>query len=281
MMTNLKYFAHFLSTAMSIYVLDVQYIKQDTENKITFPFKPSTYILKQKVEQQYESNESDGAANVKAEKSLDANRLSSFRKMFTTDETQKSNSITISWSALKRNMNHKGLGKAVFYSYKHMKNIFKAQTSTFASSSVNSLENSDVLLSDIISASLGRGHNEELEHPVVINFRHSQNSSYMNPFGFPVCVSWNAEIDSWSETGCHLLTTNTTTSICECTHLGSFALLLRNRTSNSPLMSDGVVKSSENISSHILIAEVITYIAVALSIILVVIILFKVSCANF
>ena len=265
---------------MSIYVLDVQYIKQTTENKITFPFKPSTYILKQKVEQQYNNNESDGAANVKAEKSLDANRLSMVRKMFTSDEAQKSNSITISWSALKRNMNHKGFGKAVFYSYKHMTNIFKTQTSTFALSSVDSLDNSDILLSDIISASLGRGHNEELEHPVVINFRHIQNSSYMNPFGFPVCVSWNSDIDSWSETGCHLITTNTTTSICECTHLGSFGLLLRNRTSNSPLMSDDVVKSSENISSHILIAEVITYIAVALSIILVVIILFKVSCVK-
>ena len=262
---------------MSIYVLDVQYIKQNTENKVTFPFKPSTYILKQKVEEQYNNNESDGAANVKVEKSLDANRLSIARKTFNSDETQTRNSITISWSALKRNMNHKGFGKAVFYSYKHIKNIFKTKTSNFASSSVDYLENSDILLSDVISASLGRGHNEELEHPVVINFGHTQNSSDMIPFGFPVCVSWNAEIDSWSETGCHLLTTNTTISICECSHLGSFALLLRNRTSNSPLMSDDVVKSSENISSHILIAEVITYIAVALSIILVVIILFKVS----
>ena len=262
---------------MSIYVLDVQYVKQATENKITFPFKPSTYILKQKREQQYNNNESDGAAKMKAEKSSDANRRSIVSKMFSAGETQKSNSITISWSAIKRNMNHKGFGKVVFYSYKHIKNIFKAQTPNSALSSVDSHENADILLSDIISASLGRGHNEDLDHPVVINFRHNKNSSHVNPFVLPVCVSWNAEIDSWSELGCHLLSTNTTTSVCECKHLGSFSLLLRNRTSNSPLMSDEVVKSSENISSHILIAEVITYIAVALSIILVVIILFKVS----
>ena len=54
---------------MSIYVLDVQYIQQSTENKITFPFEPSNYILKQKLEQKYNNNESDGATNVKAEKS--------------------------------------------------------------------------------------------------------------------------------------------------------------------------------------------------------------------
>ena len=94
----------------------------------------------------------------------------------------------------------------------------------------------------------------------------------------PACVSWNSDVDGWQESGCRLVATNNTMSVCECDHLGNFALLLRNKTSNSPFMSEDVVATSNNqTTSHILIAEVITYIAVALSIILLVIIIFKVS----
>ena len=123
--------------------------------------------------------------------------------------------------------------------------------------------------------SLGRGHNAELDQPVVINFHHAYNiSTKMSP----ACVSWNPDVDVWQESGCRLVATNITMSVCECGHLGNFALLLRNKTSNSPFMSEDVVATSNNqTTSHILIAEVITYIAVALSIILLVIIIFKVS----
>ena len=267
---------------MSIYVLDVQYIKQNTESNIRFPFKPSGFIEKQKQEEQlYNNNVAKGnTLNGKATKSLDANRRSIVNTNFvgSQDEKQKSNSIIISWSVLKRNMNHKGFGKVVFFAYKNLANVFKSKRSDFQF--INPDESSNILLSDVVSVSLGRGHNSELDQPVVINFHHYENisSSTSNRLS-PACVSWNADLDSWHETGCRLLATNITTSVCECDHLGNFALLMQNKTSNSPFMSEdvSVTSSGDQGPSHVLIAEVITYIAVALSIILVILILFKVS----
>ena len=256
---------------MSIYVLDVQYIKQrEGESKITFPFKPSTSMLQQKQGQQHNNDESK-ALNGEAKKSLNENSI-----MLVSDED--TNSITLSWSALKRNMNHKGLGKAVFFMYKNMENIFKLKQTSLDTSSQ---ENSVVLISHIISASLGRGHNEELADPAIIKFEHIQNITYINPFGVPVCVSWNSETHNWSEKGCRLLKTNFVMSVCECNYLANFALLLRNGTSNPLSMEKDVTQLSGNLTSHIFIAEVITYVAVALSIIFIVLILFKVSKIKF
>ena len=266
---------------MSIYVLDVQYIKQNTESNIRFPFKPSGFIEKQKQEeQQYNNNVAKGnTVNGKATKTLDANRRSIVNTNFVSsqDEKQKSNSIIISWSVLKRNMNHKGFGKVVFFAYKNLENVFKSRKSGLTT---NPTENSNILMSDVVSVSLGRGHNAELDQPVVINFHHYENiSSYSLDQLSPACVSWNTDLDRWQESGCRLVATNITTSVCECGHLGNFALLMRNRTFNSPFMSEDVVvtSSGDQESNHILIAEVITYIAVALSIILLILILFKVS----
>ena len=267
---------------MSIYVLDVQYIKQSTESNIRFPFKPSSFVEKlEQGEPLYNNNVANGnTLNGQATKSLDANRRSIVNTNFANseDEKQKSNSIIISWSVLKRNMNHKGFGKVVFFAYKNFKNIFKSRK--LDSESTIPAENSDILMSDIISVSLGRGHNAELDEPVVINFHHFKNISSTSSDGMsPACVSWNPDLDKWQESGCRLVATNITSSVCECGHLGTFALLTRNKTSNSPLMSEDVVvtTSSDHSTSHVLIAEVITYIAVALSIILLIMIIFKVS----
>ena len=264
---------------MSIYVLDVQYIKQNTESNIRFPFKSSSFVVKQKLgEQHYNNNEAKGnTENGKAAKTLDANRRSIVNTNFVSsdDEKQKSNSIIISWSVLKRNMNHQGFGKVVFFEYKNLEHVFKSQRFN-AEESIEHAKRSDILISDVVSVSLGIGHNAELDQPVVINFHHSKNIS--TKLFQPACVSWNPDVDGWQESGCRLVATNFTMSVCECGHLGNFALLLQNKTSNSPFLSEDVIATSNNqTTSHILIAEVITYIAVALSIILLVMIVFKVS----
>ena len=210
---------------MSIYVLDVQYIKQSTESNIRFPFKPSSFVEKlEQGEPLYNNNVANGnTLNGKATKSLDANRRSIVNTNFANseDEKQKSNSIIISWSVLKRNMNHQGFGKVVFFAYKNLEHIFKSQRFDSEDSS-NPTEKSDILISDVVSVSLGRGHNAELDQPVVINFHHAYNiSTKMSP----VCVSWNPDVDGWQDSGCRLVATNITMSVCECGHLGNFALL--------------------------------------------------------
>ena len=174
-------------------------------------------------------------------------------------------------------MNHKGFGKVVFFAYKNLGNVFKSRKNDLQF--INLDESSNILLSDVVSVSLGRGHNAELDQPVVINFHHYENISTINSDKMsPACVSWNPDLDSWHESGCRLLATNFTTSVCECDHLGNFALLMQNKTFNSPFMSEDVfvTSSDDRGASHVLIAEVITYIAVALSIILLILIYKKV-----
>ena len=122
--------------------------------------------------------------------------------------------------------------------------------------------------------------NSKMIFQIIYYFHHYKNISSIHSDRLsPACVSWNPDLDSWHETGCRLFVTNITTSVCECDHLGNFALLMQNKTSNSPFMSEDVfvTSSDDQGPSHVLIAEVITYIAVALSIILLILIVFKVS----
>ena len=147
----------FRSLVMSISVLDVQHINLHKEKEITFPFKQKEFKLQQEEEgQQYNPNESS-ASNMKGGKSFDENR-SIVSSMLSTDYSSSINSISLPWSALKKNMNHKGFGKAVFFTFKDIGDIFETTKNEPSTSS-------GVLISHIISASLGRGHNTDLDSP--------------------------------------------------------------------------------------------------------------------
>ena len=44
--------------------------------------------------------------------------------------------------------------------------------------------------------------------------------------GNPVCVFWDLESSAWSDSGCRVLVTNKSRTVCECNHLTNFALLM-------------------------------------------------------
>ena len=127
------------------------------------------------------------------------------------------------------------LGEAVFFSYRGLHEILSGakthlsfeeeEPQTASSTSSNFPTHRWRLNSRIISASLGRGRHIELQRPVTIALRHLETDPKV--LQEPVCVFWDYEVHGWSDSGCRLIETNQTYSLCQCDHLTNFALLVR------------------------------------------------------
>ncbi|KAL1455101.1 hypothetical protein WDU94_009220 [Cyamophila willieti] len=86
------------------------------------------------------------------------------------------------------------------------------------------MRNSTLLLnSRIIGASLGSGKHISLKESILVGLEHIRTENMTDP----ICVFWDYQSDNWSTDGCELYSTNKTFTICECTHLTNFALLMR------------------------------------------------------
>lgn len=86
------------------------------------------------------------------------------------------------------------------------------------------MRNSSLLLnSRIIGASLGSGKHISLKESILVGLEHIRTENMTDP----ICVFWDYQSDNWSTDGCELYSTNKTFTICECTHLTNFALLMR------------------------------------------------------
>jgi hypothetical protein len=87
----------------------------------------------------------------------------------------------------------------------------------------------------------------------------------------PICVYWNIDKEAWSDSGCHIVSSNKRTTTCQCKHLTHFALLMR-FPDNMDIQSigSGIIFNSESdvyakrnedsSSSTIITLEIATYI---------------------
>ncbi|XP_061181185.1 adhesion G-protein coupled receptor D1-like [Saccostrea echinata] len=68
-----------------------------------------------------------------------------------------------------------------------------------------------------------------LSPPLNLTFQHK----HKNERGIlqVVCVAWNFTINKWSKKGCKVNSTNTKRTVCQCSHLTNFAILMRPYTS--------------------------------------------------
>ncbi|XP_072561300.1 adhesion G protein-coupled receptor E5 isoform X3 [Paramormyrops kingsleyae] len=80
------------------------------------------------------------------------------------------------------------------------------------------------IISKVVTASVSNRNTRELQEPVTFDFSHTQFAEK----GKPVCVFWNASLGGggWSPVGCTMVTSNPNHTICNCTHLSSFAVLM-------------------------------------------------------
>jgi len=134
-------------------------------------------------------------------------------------------SIFLPLEALERNARDK-LVKAVFFSFKQLDEILSKGDKKMNSLSFHQLNTGpkQVLNSRVISASLVRGKHIQLpvSAPVRVSLKHLREEG----MGNPMCVFWDLESSAWSDTGCRVLSTNKSRTLCECNHLTNFALLM-------------------------------------------------------
>uniref|UniRef100_A0A8D1P8W4 Adhesion G protein-coupled receptor E2 n=1 Tax=Sus scrofa TaxID=9823 RepID=A0A8D1P8W4_PIG len=87
-------------------------------------------------------------------------------------------------------------------------------------------EISPILLSNVVSAFINRNNTQNLNSPVTFIFQHSVT---LGPRQKVFCVFWeNSQNGSghWATNGCRMVGTKDNSTICQCTHLSSFAILM-------------------------------------------------------
>ncbi|XP_064171437.1 adhesion G protein-coupled receptor E3-like isoform X1 [Anguilla rostrata] len=139
------------------------------------------------------------------------------------------NMMTINLAAVAKNNN--GSASAVLMSIDGME--------TFMSSSFFESENVTEMYSDIITATLPKTRHKELPEPVKFTMHHKKETFQA---GLVTCVYWkiNGTETHWSEDGCTVSYSNENHTVCSCTHLSTFALLLQtggqNNEEDDPLL---------------------------------------------
>ncbi|XP_078493252.1 uncharacterized protein LOC101242091 [Ciona intestinalis] len=144
------------------------------------------------------------------------------------------------------------LQRKIYYTlYKSPKLFEFVSYASFPDASQNTF-----LSSQVISASIGNRRVSNLSEPVKIVLTH--NSSLQARPGFPKCVFWvpsSVGDGYWSSDGCNVNHTSSTQTICHCSHLTNFAVLL------------DVYNQNRNLDpTHELILRILTYIGCGLSV---------------
>ncbi|XP_037803282.1 adhesion G protein-coupled receptor L2-like isoform X5 [Penaeus monodon] len=131
--------------------------------------------------------------------------------------------ITLPPEALLENSEN-GLVKMVFFSYDGLHHLLQPDGRSYRINEANfkGVNETRVLNSRVVSASLGAGRHIELPEPVVLTFTMIRTVNVTNP----ACVFWDYTTSSWSEEGCRVLRYNTSHTVCQCDHLTNFAVLM-------------------------------------------------------
>ncbi|XP_043088233.1 adhesion G protein-coupled receptor E5 [Puntigrus tetrazona] len=126
--------------------------------------------------------------------------------------------FTSHWDTATGN-NHLGFTTAALLSYKSLHeslnrwfdHLKKQQKQTFK------------INSKVVTATVSNEDTGELEKPVKLTFSHLEKKNENH-----ICVFWDPELEggAWSERGCKTLTSSAHQTVCSCSHLSSFAVLM-------------------------------------------------------
>lgn len=159
---------------------------------------------------------------------LDTNLLPSGYETFPSSPLlYVDDSISVSPNDLRDNT-QSSLAEAVFFSYSNLHQILGQARISLSNNNAGPAQTDQLQLnSRIVSLSLGRaGRHLELKEPARVSLRHLREN-----LTEPICVFWDFEEHSWSDSGCRVAESNATFTVCECDHLTNFAVLMRDEES--------------------------------------------------
>ena len=167
------------------------------------------------------------------------------------------NTITIPFNVLWTEA-RAGITKILQFSFSNLEDIL-------AQAEVELSDEELIINSRIISAAFGPSRSQvQFPESVTAELRHLERLSEGER---SVCVWWDSRLTSWSQTGCHLVSSTSSQSQCQCDSLAPLAVM-RTR---------GPAHSSQSSTVPIMTLQIVTYIVAAISVVCVVLILVKVS----
>ncbi|XP_038640612.1 adhesion G protein-coupled receptor E1 isoform X2 [Scyliorhinus canicula] len=125
------------------------------------------------------------------------------------------NSMVIGWNTVAGKKSF-DVAAAALISYKQLDSLMATSLSGDGSK-----ETELDLISEVVTAAVTNTDTKNLDEPVNLTF---ENKKYHN--GTVKCVSWDNTTYTWSAYGCKVNSTNRTYTVCSCTHLSSFAVLM-------------------------------------------------------
>lgn len=135
-----------------------------------------------------------------------------------------SDNIEIPALVLMENMNSEG-SQVVFLSLRNLEKLLVPSESNETARDSNPQRGAtakQVVNSQVIHLSFGDSlERVRINEPVTMVFRHKNVGNVTNPR----CVRWDRGSESWSDKFCQIVVTNSTHTRCECSRIGTFALL--------------------------------------------------------
>ena len=208
---------------------------------------------------------------------MEIGRLTNGTKLPVTDYEEPygslDNSVIIPFNVLWEEARN-GITKLVHFSFRNVHEILgQAEVDLSNQASSNSLlgvsRSSMSINSRVISASLGRGRagqQIQFPHTIQVNLQHLTPVSADSAV---VCVAWDYQVSAWTNSGCTLISTNKTNSVCRCNRMSAYTVML------TPHHNDPAHIGSPSVP--IMTLQIVTYIVAAISVLCVVLILIKVS----
>ncbi|KAM6971828.1 putative adhesion G protein-coupled receptor E4P [Aplochiton taeniatus] len=149
--------------------------------------------------------------------------------------TNENASLDIRWETATTKGQYPGYTSAALVTYKTLESSDSVNASgsfqnLTASREPGSETRSYQVFSKVVSAVVSNPSTQNLESPVTLTFRHLQVDKLLEREANYTCVYWTAGSEGhggmWSTHGCTLDWSNSTHTVCVCSHLSSFAVLM-------------------------------------------------------
>ncbi|CAL8285689.1 unnamed protein product, partial [Arctogadus glacialis] len=144
-------------------------------------------------------------------------------------------SLETDWSTAIGNRNYPGFALAALVSYKNLETMLNHSFEQITLPEKNDRKPSYQLFSKVVSALVSNPDTQHLDQPVILTLRHLKELKESAEVSY-TCAYWKAaggglqgkeeEGGAWSTRGCAQVSSNASHTVCSCTHLSSFAVLM-------------------------------------------------------